>query len=61
MNKRKFTAEFKAKETPEAILVVGDNPWMTRITLAWPNVALTAVEPEMKFNRHWDEVSCWNC
>lgn len=44
-------AEFKAQETPEAILVVGDDQWMTRLPLAWPNVSLTRVEPSMAFSK----------
>ena len=63
MNSNAFNrvlAEFKAKETPEAILVVGDDPWMTRMTRAWPNVSLTEVEPELRFSKYWNEVSQWN-
>jgi len=56
----RILAEFKAKEVPEAILVVGDDPWMTRLALAWPYVSLTAIEPAMAFSKHWSEVGKWN-
>ena len=56
----RILAEFKAKEVPEAILVVGEDLWMTRLALAWPYVSLTAIEPAMSFSKHWSEVGKWN-
>jgi len=56
----RILAEFKAKEVPEVILVVGEDPWMTRLALAWPYVSLTEIEPTMAFSKHWSEVGKWN-
>ena len=53
-------AEFKANENPEAILVVGEDALMTRLVLAWPNVARTDMEPTMSFSKDWDDVERWD-
>lgn len=52
-------AEFKANENPEAILVVGEDSLMTRLVLAWPNVARTEVELATPFSKDWDDIKRW--
>ncbi len=51
--------EFKANENPEAILVVGEDSLMTRLVLAWPNVARTEAAPTEPFSNDWDDVKRW--
>jgi hypothetical protein len=36
--------EFKANESPESVLVVGDDPNLVKVVLAWPNVPVWHVE-----------------
>ena len=48
--------EFKANENPEAILVVGEDSLMTRLVLAWPNVARTETAPAEPLSEDWDDV-----
>jgi hypothetical protein len=52
--------EFKNNENPEAILVVGEDALMTRLVLAWPNVARTEVEPPEPLSKDWDDVKRWD-
>ncbi len=62
-NKSKYNQildEFKANENPEAILVVGEDSLMTRLVLAWPNVARTGTEPVEPLSKDWDDVKRWN-
>ncbi len=51
--------EFKANENPEAILVVGEDSLMTRLVLAWPNVARTETAPAEPLSEDWDDVKRW--
>lgn len=53
-------SDFKEKENPEAILVVGEDPWMIRLTLAWPNVLLGSKKPSVLFSKQWNDVERWN-
>jgi hypothetical protein len=53
-------SEFKAKENPEAILIVGEDPLMVRLTLAWPNVLIADTKPSIPFSAHWGDVERWN-
>ncbi|MCC8190431.1 MAG: hypothetical protein LIP77_07320 [Planctomycetes bacterium] len=65
MNSTKTTfthilSDFKGKENPEAILIVGEDPLMVRLTLAWPNVLIVGAEPSVPFSKQWNEVERWN-
>ncbi len=53
-------SDFKAKENPEAILIVGEDPLMVRLTLAWPNVLITDAKSSIPFSAHWGDVERWN-
>lgn len=59
-NYDKVLDEFKTNENPEAILVVGEDSVMTRLVLAWPNVARSKVEPAVPFSKDWDDVERWD-
>lgn len=52
-------SEFKARENPEAVLLVGENSCMTHLCLAWPNVSLTQHEPAEDYSKQWNEVEKW--
>lgn len=52
--------EFKEKESPETILVIGEDPWMIRLALAWPNVLISEIESPVQFSKQWNDVQKWN-
>jgi hypothetical protein len=52
--------EFKANESPEAVLVVGDDPNLVKVVLAWPNVPVWHVEEAPAFSENWSDIGRWN-
>lgn len=55
----RILAEFKTRETPEAILVVGDDPCLMRIVLTWTNLKISQQEPTTDYSKQRSDVEKW--
>lgn len=53
-------SDFKAKETPEAILSVSDDQDLIRIALAWPKILIEQMDDPPQVSEHWGDVLRWN-
>lgn len=52
-------ADFKASESPESVLVVGDDKDRIKLVLAWPNVPINRSEVLPKFDERWGMIDKW--
>lgn len=50
---------FKTNETPESVLVVGDDPDLIKVVLSWPNIPICRVEDDIAFIEEWNDINKW--
>ena len=53
-------SDFKARESPEAILVVGEDQYLIRVVLSWSCIPIQHTAAEVAYCETWRDVEKWN-